>query len=114
MSKSAADLVAEAKAAVRTCSVEEAVERIGGGAVVLDVREPAEFGAGAVPGALNLPRGLLEAKIAETCPDPTRAIVVHCATGGRAALAAQTLGVMGYTDVVSVDGAVADLLERCP
>jgi rhodanese-related sulfurtransferase len=34
-------------------------------------------------------------------------------SGGRAALAAQTLGVMGYSNVVSVDGAFADLQEAC-
>ncbi len=113
MPKTGADLVTEAKAAVHTCSVDDAAHRIQRGALVLDVREPAEFDAGSVPGATNVPRGLLEAKIAEVCPDSGRAIVVHCATGGRAALAAQTLGVMGYTDVVSVDAAFADLHKRC-
>ncbi len=113
MAKTASDLVAEAKAAVQTCSVAEAAQEIKAGAMLLDVREPAEFEAGAIRGAVNLPRGLLEAKIAEVCGDPSQRIVIHCASGGRAALATQTLGVMGYQNVVSVDGAYGDLAKAC-
>lgn len=113
MAKTGAELVAEAKAAVHTCGVEKAAELIRGGAFLLDVREPAEFQAASIPGATNVPRGILESKIAEVCAEPTRKIVVHCLSGGRAALAAQTLGVMGYSDVVSVDGAFADLQKAC-
>lgn len=113
MAKTASDLVAEAKAAIETCTVDAAAARIKAGALLLDVREPAEYEAGAISGAQNLPRGLLEAKIAEVCADPTREIVIHCASGGRAALAAQTLGVMGYENVVSVDGLFADLMKAC-
>lgn len=113
MAKSASDLVAEAKAAVQTCSVEEGAQRVRAGVLVLDVREPAEFAASAIPGAVNVPRGVLESKIAELCGDPTQEIVIHCLSGGRAALAAQTLGVMGYGNVSAVDGAFADFLKHC-
>lgn len=113
MAKTGSELVSEAKAAVNTCSVEEAAKRIRAGAFVLDVREPAEFQAGAIAGATNVPRGTLESKIAGVCGESTQEIVVYCLSGGRAALAAQTLGVMGYTEVISVDGAFSDLQQAC-
>lgn len=70
--------------------------------VVLDVREPDEVAASPVPGALHLPRGLLEMRIASLVPEEDRPILVCCATGGRAALAACTLQEMGYRDVAAI------------
>ena len=78
------------------------------GAVLLDVREPAEFAAGHVPGAINVPRGLLEFVIYQdlgypkTKVDTNRTIYVQCRTGGRATLATATLKRIGFKHAVAV------------
>ncbi len=75
-----------------------------GEAVFLDVREADEYAQGAVPGAVHLPRGMLELQVEGRVPEKGRKIVVYCAGGTRSALAAQSLGQLGYSDVVSMAG----------
>ena len=77
------------------------------GALLLDVREEGEFKAGHVPGAVNIPRGLLEFRIWKhlgfpSNVDMSRKIYVQCQTGGRATLAAKQLQDIGFTNVVAV------------
>ena len=106
MSKSSHDLVIEAKAAIQEVSLEGARQLIQEGATVLDVREPGEYSAGHVPGAMNIPRGLLEFKLASVpeLNDPNRPILVYCKTSGRAALATAVMQVMGISSAVSLAG----------
>src|SRR5215213_7488540 len=81
-----------------------------GRAVFVDLREPAEVAAsGKVPGALEIPRGLLEFRADPNNPDRNAAfqkpvVVTYCASGGRAALAGKTLQELGYTDVRNLGG----------
>ena len=77
-------------------------------AVIVDVREPEEYAAGYVPGAVNVPRGLLEFTIWEHVgfPDKTdmnTKMTLYCATGGRCALATKSLQDLGFTNVTSAD-----------
>ena len=78
--------------------------------VIVDVREPAEFESGHIPGAINIPRGLLEFRIGgaaagpDGAPDPGADILLYCRSGARGALAAQTLRKMGYTGVRNLAG----------
>ncbi len=113
--KSPSELVAEAKAAVARCTPAEAAEilRRTPDVLLLDVREPEEHARGSVPGAVLLPRGVLEMRIGQICDDPDRPILVHCAAGGRAALAARTLKEMGYRNVRCVDGPFEELARAC-
>ncbi len=113
--KSPAELVAEARARVAACTPAEAAEilRRNPEVLLLDVREPEEHARGAIPGAVLVPRGLLEMRIGQLCDDPDRPILVHCAAGGRAALAARTLQEMGYRDVRCVDGPFEELARAC-
>jgi molybdopterin/thiamine biosynthesis adenylyltransferase/rhodanese-related sulfurtransferase len=71
---------------------------------VLDVREPDEYEQGALPGAVHIPRGHLEAQIEGRVVDKAQPVVVYCAGGVRSAFAADTLASLGYTDVVSMEG----------
>jgi len=71
-------------------------------ALFLDVREADEYDQGALPGALHLPRGLLELQVEGRVPDKDRKIIVYCAGGTRSALAAHALGQLGYSDVASM------------
>lgn len=115
MSLTAADLVARARSRIRETPVAQLQPRLSAAAVI-DVREPAEFATGHLPGAVNIPRGMLEFEVAAhpavsnvTAPalaDHARHIVLYCKSGGRAALAAQALTEMGYTNVESIRGGV--------
>ena len=72
-------------------------------AIIIDVREPAEFEKACLIDSTNIPRGLLEMKIADLCDNPDQLILVHCGAGGRASLAASTLQTMGYSNVHVID-----------
>lgn len=111
MAKTAADMVAAANAVVPKLNVAEAKAKIAAGALVVDVRDPAEVAAsGKVPGAVNVPRGMLEFKAdaasAAHMPefDTARPVVLYCAVGGRAALAGKMLQEMGFSDVSNIGG----------
>jgi molybdopterin/thiamine biosynthesis adenylyltransferase/rhodanese-related sulfurtransferase len=99
------ELLVAAKSRITEIDTAEAQRRIeAGGVVVLDVREPDEHEQGALPGALHIPRGHLEAQIEGRITDKSQPVVVYCAGGVRSAFAADTLASLGYTDVVSMDG----------
>lgn len=101
--------VAQVRKTVKTTDMDGylAVVKNPNGALLLDVREDNEFKAGHVPGAMNVPRGLLEftlwKKIGYPGPvDMNRKIYVQCATGGRATLATADLQKVGFTNVTAV------------
>lgn len=114
MAKSAADLVKEAKSQIDNLSpaqVQEALSQ--GNATLIDIREAEELVAnGRIEGSVLAPRGMLEFYADETLPyhkpefDRNRKLILHCASGGRSALAAATLKQMGYTDVCHLDGGI--------
>lgn len=77
----------------------------------LDVREPNEVATtGKVPGALAIPRGLVEFRADPDSPlhdaqfDRAKTIVAYCASGGRSALVGKTLKDMGYENVRNLGG----------
>lgn len=72
--------------------------------VVLDVRTPAEFAEGHIPGAVNLPVDEVKARVEALIADKSTAIVVYCRSGARSATAARTLKALGYTDVADMGG----------
>mgnify|MGYP000486343901 FL=1 len=99
------DLLAQAKSQITEIDTNEAASRIAtGGVIVLDVREPDEYEQGALPDALHIPRGHLEAQIEGRIVEKTAPVLVYCAGGVRSAFAAKTLHELGYTNVVSVAG----------
>lgn len=110
--KTAAALVAEAKARVENLTVEQFAKEVeGGDAVVVDLRETEELTAsGRIPGAVHIPRGMIEFRSDPTSPyhndalDPGTRTVLYCASGGRSALAAAALKELGYTNVGHLDG----------
>lgn len=104
--KTADDFVQAATAEIKEVSVAEAHDMIAGGKplVILDVREQGEFKKGHISGAINVPRGVLEFKMAKEIPNRDAAILVYCKVGGRGALAAYTLKQMGYKNVLNMAG----------
>lgn len=106
MSMTPQQLVEEAKAQIAEIDANSTAQRISAGAVVIDVREPAEFDAGCLPNAVNIPRGVLEFKTSDhpALANKDAEILVYCKTGGRSALAALSLQRLGYAKPVSVAG----------
>ncbi len=107
MFKPAHELVQAAKQSVREFSPAEIRQRLANpGPLLIDVREPEEFQAGYIEGALNIPRGMLEFKISNdpSLQEVVRPVIVYCKTSGRAALSVVALQSMGFTDVVSLAG----------
>lgn len=99
------ELLNKTKAEITEVTTAEADElRSGPNTILLDVREPAEYEQGAVPGAIHIPRGQLEGSIESKVPDHSTKLLVQCAGGVRSAFAAKTLEELGYTDVVSIAG----------
>lgn len=69
-------------------------------AELIDVREPAEYAFGHIPGAVSIPLGVLEQRMQALNPD--KDIYVICRTGNRSDAAAQLLAAKGYTKVINV------------
>lgn len=75
--------------------------------VILDVRTPAEYAAGHIPGAINIPHTELSQRLGEIPGGKSAEVVVHCQRGGRAATAEETLAGAGYTNVRDLTGHMA-------
>ena len=98
-----------AKKQVKTIGMEEyrKVVENPGTALIVDVREPNEFAAGHVPGAINIPRGVLEFQIWKQVGFPAnldldRSVILQCQSGNRASLAAQSLAELGFTHTTAL------------
>jgi phage shock protein E len=76
----------------------QARKLVDGGARLVDVRTPAEFAAGHIPGAVNIPLQELEQRLGEFEPKHAP-IVVYCRSGNRSSSAARTLKAAGYAAV---------------
>lgn len=115
MLTSPAELVGRVKATINECSVTEIQGCLDSGTLIIDIREPAEYERGHIPGAVHLPRGLLEFEIhglverrrsdRNMLPEE-QPIVLYCGTGGRSALAAETMATLGYRNAKSMSGGI--------
>jgi rhodanese-related sulfurtransferase len=109
--KSASQLVSEANRQVETLAADEAIKLMDDDNVVfVDLREPAEVEKGSFPGAVHVPRGLLEFQVDAQIPSHNpklgadKKLVLYCGSGARSALAAKALKDMGLTHVAHVAG----------
>lgn len=116
-SKTMKEMVKSARDRVGTIAPEHAANAGSEGCLILDVREPGELDRdGCISGALHVPRGLLESRADDTAGTAEPRLTgmrgrgrVHvlCASGARAALAADTLKAMGYEAAVIEGGFAA-------
>lgn len=112
--RTAAEMVGEAKRRIENLTPEQvSAEADEGNAILVDVREDDErVQHGAIHNAIRTPRGMLEFWADPTSPyhreefDPARRTILYCASGGRSALAADTLQRMGYGNVAHLDGGI--------
>jgi rhodanese-related sulfurtransferase len=113
MSLTVRHLVAAARQRIREIQPAELLELQKFGCPVVDVREPDEFAEGHIPGAVNIPRGLLEFEVdghpavryatAEALSHRERPVILYCLSGGRSALAAEALLRLGFVSPMSLD-----------
>lgn len=75
-------------------------------ALLLDVREPAEFASGHLPNALNIPLSQLAGAGSQLGKYTAQPVVVYCQAGGRSRRAAGPLGKLGFKDVRNLAGGV--------
>ena len=109
--KTAAQLVQEARATIDNLTPDQVQAEVDAGkAVLVDIRDSAELSTGVIPGAVHASRGMLEFHADPASPmhkaelDPGKRVILHCASGGRSALAGQTLKSLGYQNVGHLDG----------
>ncbi|MGQ0847115.1 MAG: rhodanese-like domain-containing protein [Sporichthyaceae bacterium] len=110
MAQSVSDMVKAAKARIENLDADAVEKELAEGALLIDLRESEELAAnGKIPGAVHIPRGMIEFSADAASPyhvdglDPEARIVLHCAAGGRSALAAAALQDMGFTNVAHLE-----------
>jgi rhodanese-related sulfurtransferase len=116
VSLTAHDLINAARSRIREVTAQELLAITSRGAPIVDVREPDEFADGHIPGAVNIPRGLLEFEVdghpavanrtAEALSHRGQPVVLYCLSGGRSALAAEALQRLGFVAPVSLAGGI--------
>ncbi len=107
---SVSELVVQAKAQVPTIDLAKFKTAFDTNTLglIIDVREPAEYASGHVPGAVNIPRGLIEFRIWPHMgfpekPDLNAKVTLYCGSGARAALAAKSLQDLKFRNVTAAD-----------
>ncbi len=90
--------------AVPEVTPEEALRRQQAGALIVDVREPHEWRAGHIPGAVHIPLDQLAARLGEL--DTERDIILVCRSGNRSAYATALLGKAGFSKVYNLIGGI--------
>ena len=110
MAKSAMELVKEAKQNIENLTPQQVQQEVANGATLIDIRDGEELKNGKINGSVHASRGMLEFYADESLPyhkpefDKNKRLILHCASGGRSALAANTLKEMGYNNVAHMDG----------
>ena len=109
------EMVARAKAQFRTIDMDtfkKIVDSKKHGQII-DVREVSEYNEGHIPGAMNVPRGVIEFRIWALTGygdkmDKDIQLYLYCSSGSRCALAARSLKELGLTNVTAVDMKLSD------
>lgn len=112
--KTAADFVKEAKQEIENLSPDQVSNELAtGNATLIDLRESEELKEnGRIAGSVHAPRGMLEFYADSSLPyhkpefDKNKRLILHCAAGGRSALATVTLKQMGYNNIAHLDGGI--------
>lgn len=109
--KTATQLVQDAKGRIENLTPDQVQAEIAAGNVTLvDIRDAPELSNGTIAGAVHASRGMLEFYADPSSPyhkaelNPDNRVILHCASGGRSALAVLALRELGYTNVAHLDG----------
>lgn len=112
LKKTAAQMVADARARIEEIETRDAIAMIEDPNVqIIDLRDPRERDrTGAIPGAFHCPRGMLEFWVDPESPyfkdifAQDKKFVFHCASGWRSAISVATLQDMGFEAAHLKDG----------
>ncbi len=109
--KTAVQLVQEAKKSIENLTPDQVEAELSSGkAKLIDVRDAPELASGTIPGSIHASRGMLEFYADPSSPyhkaelNPEDRVILHCASGGRSALAVHALRALGYGNVAHLDG----------
>lgn len=83
-------------------SVAAAAEHLKHGALVIDVRSPAEFSSAHLRQAINMPLPEIEQLIAGQVKDKNQVLLLHCQSGGRSGAAKKKLAALGYAEAYNL------------
>lgn len=106
-------MVNEARPHVKEISLEEARSRLAKNpkAILVDVREDAEWASGHAAEAVHLGKGILERDIEKTIPDPQTELIMYCGGGYRSIMTADSARKMGYKNVFSLIGGYKAMVQ---
>ncbi|MDY6840487.1 MAG: rhodanese-like domain-containing protein [Pseudomonadota bacterium] len=77
-------------------------------AIVVDIRDRKEFGEGRITGSINIPLNSLKSRVGELSKFKNKQIIVADKMGQHSAMAVKQLNAEGFSDVVRLNGGVAD------
>ena len=83
-------------------SAETAIAYLKQGAIVIDVRNPAEYSTGHLKGAINIPLPQIDSLIVSEIKDKNQVLLLHCQSGARSGMAKNRLDALGYTRVFNL------------
>jgi rhodanese-related sulfurtransferase len=109
------EMAADVKSSAEEISVDELKAKLEKGEefLLIDVRQASEYDNSAIPGAINMPRGVLEFKIRDDqyweqeflyTPSDSVEIIVYCKSGYRGALSTLALKQLGFLNVKNLKG----------
>jgi phage shock protein E len=95
-------------------SSEKALAYLKSGALVIDVRTPAEFSSGHLPNAINLPLDEIETALPRRVRDKSQVLLLHCQSGMRSGVAKKKLNALGYSNVFNLGsyGRAAEIVSK--
>lgn len=108
------ELLAEAKSQITEINCAQADEMLERSVVFVDVRESTEYDESHIPGALLLPRGVLEFRAYDhpILKDRDAEYVFYCRSGARSAMAARNMKRIGYSKGYSMAGGILAWIEE--
>lgn len=89
---------------VKLTPEQQAWDKIKKGALIIDVRTPAEYREGHIKGAVNIPYDQIRSRISELGNDKNRDIVLYCRSGRRSGIAKKILEKIGFKNVLNAGG----------
>jgi rhodanese-related sulfurtransferase len=109
------ELVQKAKSQIKEIKSQKLYTMFDENILIIDIREPHETHLGKIDygNVINIPRGLLEFKIAKHNLEKYDAVIVYCQAGARGALATLRLQNMGYKNIYNLIGGFKEWDEQC-
>ena len=78
------------------------------GAILLDIRDPKEYSAGHIAGALSMPVSSIDARIGELESEKGKPVVLVCKMGQQASATGRKLKALGFENVRRLSGGMAE------